>query len=57
MGIDYLLKGVSILMVQAFFQVQFANEKVLHNAQDKIFGPISTGGEVYSAGISVSIQL
>ena len=57
LGLDYLLRGVDLLKIEAYFQVHLAREKVLHNDQDPLYGRITTGGEVYSMGISVSIQL
>ena len=56
-GLDYLLKGVKVLQVHGFFQLHLARERVLHNTYDPLFGVIKTGGEVYSAGINVAIQL
>jgi len=56
-GLEYLLKGVDRVKVQTYFKVHFAEERVLHNTRDLLFGVIRTGGEIYSTGISVSIQL
>ena len=56
-GMDYLLKGVRLLKVQTYFQIHFAKERVLINDRDPLFGTIKSGGEVYSTGISLSIQL
>lgn len=56
-SLDYLLKGVDRIKVQAYFKVHLLEEKVLHNTRDPLFGVIKSGGEVYSTGISVSIHL
>ena len=57
LGMDYLLKGVRLLKVQTYFQIHFARERVLINDRDPLFGMIKSGGEVYSTGLSLSIQL
>jgi long-chain fatty acid transport protein len=56
-GLDYLMKSLDILRVQAYFQLHLLNEKYLHNRQDDLFGEIWTGGEVYSAGVTIGIAL
>ena len=54
---DYLLKGVRMLKVQTYFQVHLAEKMVLSNERDALFGTIKSGGEVYSTGINLSVQL
>ena len=56
-GLDYRMKGLRMLKIQSYFQVHFAEEKILTNERDPLFGVIRTGGEVYSTGISVTIEL
>jgi long-chain fatty acid transport protein len=56
-SLDYLMKSLDIFKVQAYFQLQLLNEKYLHNRQDPLFGEIWTGGEVYSAGLTIGIEL
>lgn len=56
-GIDVRVRGLDLLKVQGYFQIQMAVERFLNNDRDLIFGHIWSGGEVYSAGINLSIQL
>ena len=56
-GLDYRPKAISLIKIQSYFQLHLADTKGLHNTDDAIFGPITTGGEVYNAGISVTLQL
>ena len=57
LGLDCHVRGLDLLKVEAYFQTHLMEEEVLHNRQDPLFGRITSGGEVYSMGISVSIQL
>jgi len=56
-SLDYLMKSLDIFRVQAYFQLHLLNEKHLHNRQDDLFGEIWTGGEVYSAGVTIGVVL
>ncbi len=56
-GLDYRMKGVDLLKIETYFQFHQQEINVLHNRQDPLFGVIRSGGEVYSAGISVTFQL
>ena len=56
-GVDCRLEVVDLLQVQAYFQLHLAEERHLHNDRDLIFGSIWSGGEVYGAGISLTIHL
>jgi hypothetical protein len=56
-GLDYLLKSLDLIKVQAYFQAHLAKERFLVNDRDPLFGHIWSGGEVYSLGISVSLEL
>ena len=56
-SLDYLMKSLDIFRVQAYFQLHLLNEKYLHNRDDPLFGEMWTGGEVYSAGMTMGIQL
>jgi long-subunit fatty acid transport protein len=56
-SLDYLMKSLDIFRVQAYFQMHILNETHLHNRNDPLFGEIWTGGEVYSTGITIGIEL
>ena len=56
-GLDYLMKSLDVFRVQAYFQLHLLNETYLHNRNDPLFGEIWTGGEVYSAGMTIGIEL
>jgi long-chain fatty acid transport protein len=56
-SLDYLMKSLDIFRVQGYFQLHLLNERHLHNEQDPLFGEIWTGGEVYSAGMTIGIAL
>ena len=56
-GLDFLSKGMRRLQLQTYFQVYLAKDTTVPNDRDPLFGPITTGGEVYGAGISISLQL
>ena len=56
-GLDFRPKGIGMLKIEGYFQLHLAEKKVLHNADDPIYGRITTGGEVYNVGISITVQL
>jgi hypothetical protein len=51
------MKSLDIFRIQGYFQLHLLNETYLHNRQDPLFGEIRTGGEVYSGGITIGIEL
>ena len=51
------MKSLDMFRVQAYFQLHLLNETHLHNRNDPLFGEIWTGGEVYSTGITIGIEL
>jgi hypothetical protein len=56
-SLDYLMKSLDIFRLQAYFQMHLLSETHLHNRNDPLFGEIWTGGEVYSTGITIGIEL
>jgi len=56
LGIVYQARGMERLAMDLYFQAHLLRDRRIENTEDPLFGPIDIGGEVYSGGISVSVE-
>ena len=55
-GIVCRARGMERLAVDLYFQAHLLEDKRIENDEDPLFGPIDIGGEVFSGGLSVSVE-
>jgi len=54
-GVKYDADWIDYVLLETFFQAHLLEENIIANDRDPLYGPISTGGQVWAFGISLSL--
>jgi len=54
-GVSYDATWTGHVKLEAFFQAHLLDENTIANNRDELFGPITVGGQVYNAGVALSV--